>query len=193
MTLTPSGDSSLTVTGVEPNGELQLSVTTSAVTTVRLATVQPPLSCQNAATKIVLSTEVTSFRPPGHRSPPRPVIQTCEGFRPRRNCYTALWHRALRPCGSNDFKVPAFPAASAHPSQPTCTFSATVNDQLGGYSTAATPPANSIFESESPPPADAGMPGWNQFSATTTVATLGFPSAPPGIQLLIPDNSGSRS
>ncbi len=176
VTLTPSGNSSLTVTGVDPNGEIEVSVTTSAVTTVQLATVQPPLSCQNTKTQIILRTAVTSL-PAGAPVTPTPPNPDLRGLQTPPVPLHGPLASGSATLGSNIFSVPAFPVAPT-PSQPTCTFSSTVNDQLGGYSTAA-PPANSIFESESPPPANAGMPGWTQFSATTSVVTLGFPVGPP--------------
>jgi hypothetical protein len=77
---------------------------------------------------------------------------------------------------SNDFSVPAFQL------QPPCNFAQTLDAPLGGWNALnpkLPPTENNNYYDKTPLPVDAGMPGWGQFTATTTVVTLGLPIGPP--------------
>ena len=180
VSLAPSGTTTLSVTGVAPNGALELAVTTSAVTTVN--EVPPPPStttftCQAAPTTVTLRTlaiplPATAPGPPvapnsddrSLQTPPEPV--------------TGPLASATSRVTSNDFAIPAFiPSASGSPCSPFLAIS--LNTYAGGW--------NSIFNDQ-----DLGLyylnggtnpivaqPGWAQFTANTTVVSLGLPVGPP--------------
>ena len=176
VTLTPVGTTSLTVSGVEADGALDLRVTTSAVTTVSILVGTTPPICQNSATTITLSTQAPSNLPPGAPIPPKPGNPDERGLQTAPQPLTGPLASSTSTVATNDFSVPAFPLSSA------CTFAATLNAPLAGWN-AITPndPAseNNNYYDKPTAPADAGTPGWDQFSAATTVATLGLPVGPP--------------
>ena len=88
VSLAPSGTTTLSVTGVEPDGALDLAVTTSAVTTVN--EVPPPPSpstftCQAAPTAVTLWTQPTPSAGHGTRTAGRPQHATTGPSRPPRS------------------------------------------------------------------------------------------------------------
>jgi len=179
VALTPTGNTSLSVTGVEPDGALDLQVTTSAVTTVELLpSATTTFTCQNAPTSVPLSTVTPNSLPSTAPPPPTPPNSDYRGLQTSPEPLTGPLSSSTSTVASNDFAVPAFfPGPSGSPCTPTLTD--LVNTYTGGW--------NSIF-------ADQGIgqyyvnggdnpivaePGWAQFSATTTVVDFGLPVGPP--------------
>ena len=180
VSLAPSGTTTLTVTGVEPDGALDLSVTTAAVTTV--SEVPPPPStttftCQSAPTTVTLRTgeiplPASAPEPPVAPDPDDRTLQTPP------EPVTGPLTSSTSTVASSDFGIPAFvPSASGSP----CSLflAASLNTYAGGW--------NSIFSDQ-----DVGLyylnggtnpiaaePGWAQFTANTTVVSLGLPVGPP--------------
>jgi hypothetical protein len=176
ITLSPSGDSQLDVTGVAANGALMLSVTTSAVTTLNLTLPGVSQTCSDAATDLALSSEEPNGLPAGAPISPNAGNPDDRGLRTAPTPLTGPLGTASTTLGTNDFSVPAFSATS-------CPALAAVFDApLAGWNTRSSKdPAseNNNYFDKSPPPADAGTPGWVQFSATTTISDLGLPAGPP--------------
>jgi hypothetical protein len=176
VTLTPTGETSLTVTGVGAGGSLQLGVTTSASTTLSITLPNTAESCQDAPATIALSSQHPYWLPAG--APVRPDAGNPDFRRPRVKPapLTGPLGTATTTLASNDFSVPAFSTTS-------CPLLAAVFDSpLAGWNALPSQdPAtktNNYFD-KSPLPADAGTPGWVQFSATTTISDLGLPVGPP--------------
>lgn len=176
ITLTPVGTSTLTVTGVQPDGALMLSVTTRAVTALNITIPHVSESCQDAPTTITLSTQEPASLPPGAPIKPNRGDPDLRGLQTPPVPLTGPLASASSIVASNDFFVPAF-------SQTACPLLAAVFDgPLGGWNKLSPQqPAsvNNNYFDKTPPPADAGTPGWVQFSATTTVSSLGIPVGPP--------------
>jgi hypothetical protein len=176
ITLNPAGDSQLTVTGVEPDGALMLSVTTSASTTLNITLPTTSETCSSGQTSITLSSQRPSSLPAGSPITPTPGNPDFRSIRAHPLPLTGPLGTATTTLASNDFYVPAFSPAA-------CPLLAEVFDSpLAGWNTL--PPkdpateTNNYFD-KSPLPADAGVPGWDQFSATTTISDLGLPVGPP--------------
>jgi hypothetical protein len=170
VTLAAAGPSSLTVTGVEPDGALDLQVTTSALATGSLNT----LTCtESNPTVVTLSTQAPTSLPAG--SPPPPVKPNTD-YRYLQTAVQPLTGplaTATSSVASDDFTVPAFLASSGGPS---C--GASLAESLDIYADGWGPSFSGKprYKGHS---AIAAFPGWGQFSATTTVVTLGFPIGPP--------------
>jgi hypothetical protein len=176
VVLTPSGDTKLTVTGVEPDGALEIAVTTSAVTTVKILDSSPVPICQNAPTTLTLSTQSPSGLPSGAPIAPRPGNPDLRPLQTAPAPLTGPLAKSSSTVASDDITVPAFPATTA------CTFSQTLDAPLGGWNNLPSQDADAVnnnYYDKTPLPANAGLPGWVQFSAITTVVTLGFPIGPP--------------
>jgi hypothetical protein len=177
ISLTPDGDSSLTVTGVQPDGALDLSVTTAARAGLSISLPGGGgESCENAKTTITLSTEIPGNLPPGAPAAPLPGNPDVRSLRHLPRPLSGPLATASSIVASNDFGVPAF-------SQTACPLLAAVFDApLAGWNAkSSSDPAseNNNYFDKNPPPADAGTPGWVQFSATTTVSALDLPVGPP--------------
>jgi hypothetical protein len=174
VVLTPSGDTHLTVTGVQSDGALDLRVTTSAVTTITELVSQPYPVCQNKATTVTLSTQAPSSLPPGAPIKPTSGNPDFRGLQKTPVPLTGPLATASSTAASNDFYVPAFPQNSV------CTGAVPFlfNIPLAGYNTLPPKdaPRTNNYKGNA---AEAGTPGWDQFWATTTVVTLGFPIGPP--------------
>ena len=179
--LTPSGESSLTVTGVEPDGALDLQVTTSAVTTVEEFPPPPSTAtyaCQDDPITITVSTVAPAGLPTTAPTAPNPPNTDYRSLQTAPQPLTGPLATASSTVGSNDFSIQAFfPSKSGSPCSPFVADS--LNTYAGGW--------NSIFQDQ-----DEGRyyveggtdpivaePGWAQFSATTTVVTFGLPVGPP--------------
>jgi hypothetical protein len=175
-TLTPVGTSRLTVTGVEPDGALMLSVTTSAVTALSVTFPGASEACEDKPTTITLSTQEPASLPPGAPIKPKRGDPDLRGLQTPPEPLTGPLASGSSVVASNDFSVPAF-------SQQACPLLAAVFDSpLAGWNKLSPEqPAsvNNNYFDKTPPPADAGTPGWVQFSATTTVSSLGIPVGPP--------------
>jgi hypothetical protein len=173
VSLTPVGDSTLTVTGVEPDGALELSVTTSAQTTVSLTEGTATQTCVNAPTAVTLSTEVPTSLPAGAPVPPTAGNPDLRSLQLAPLPLTGPLASASSTGSSNDFSVPAFayPPSKACPAEG---ISGLLNTPLGGWNVKG----NTIYYGH-PHSATAGRPGWVQFTVTTTVFALELPVGPP--------------
>ncbi|MGH9172590.1 MAG: hypothetical protein ACRD0Z_17275 [Acidimicrobiales bacterium] len=177
VSLRADGGSSLTVTGVQPDGALDLSVTTGAQAGLSISFPGGSgESCQNAKTTITLSTQLPSKLPAGAPVPPVSGNPDLRSLRNLPRPLTGPLATASSIVASNDFSVPAF-------SEKTCPLLAAVFDApLAGWnakSSSDSASENNNYFDKSRPPADAGTPGWVQFSATTTVSALDLPVGPP--------------
>jgi hypothetical protein len=180
VSLAPSGTTTLTVTGVEPNGALDLSVATAAVTTV--SEVPPPPStttftCQAAPTAVTLSTQVG---PLPATAPPPPVAPNTDdrSLQTPPAPVTGPLDSGSSTVASNDFSIPAFvPSASGGPCSP---FLATsLNTYAGGWDSLFKDQGTGLYYVDGGTNPIAAPPGWAQFTATTTVVSLGLPVGPP--------------
>jgi hypothetical protein len=177
LTLTPVGNSTLSVTGVEPDGSLELSVKTSAVTNASLNT----LACQNKATTVTLSTQVPTGLPPSAPVTPTAGNTDYRGLRTTPAVLTGPLDRSTSTLVGNDFSVPAFLV-----NQPTanCTITLTtlLNTYAGGWGLGyggGNGFGQGLYYQDGGDGAIVAPPGWGQFSATTTVVSLGLPTGPP--------------
>ena len=178
--LTPVGDTTLSVTGVEPNGSLDLEVNTAAATTVYEypPPPSPTFSCQDAPARITLSTQpptglpaTAPIAPTGGYTDYRPLQAAVQGLNGPLATATSV-------VGSNDFAVPAFfPSASGSP----CSiFLATsLNTYAGGWDDSFQDQSTGLYYINGGTNPTVAPPGWAQISATTTVVTLGLPVGPP--------------
>jgi hypothetical protein len=175
IVLTPKGNSVLTVTGVNGNGALRLSVTTAATTTVNLTVGSTSETCTNGVTTVTLVSQRNGI-PAGGPIAPNRGNPDVRGLRIPPEPLEGPLGSSSTTLGSNDFYVPAF-------SVPNCPLISAIYDApLGGWNTlsSADPPQqNNNYFDQPNPPAIAGHPGWVQFSATTTISTLGLPVGPP--------------
>jgi hypothetical protein len=183
LTLTPTGTTTLTVTGVEPNGALDLHVTTAAVTT---ATEIPPpgttqYPCSNDKTTIALSTTAPTGLPATAPGPPTPPNSDDRSLQTPPQPLTGPLSLASSTLAGNDFAIPAF--ISSKSSSGDCFNAGAVPYLLDTYAGGWGPTFND--QSEGRYFLDGGKasivaaPGWAQFTATTTVVTLGLPTGPP--------------
>ena len=176
--LAPSGTTTLSVTGVAPNGALDLGVTTSAVTTVN--EVPPPPStttftCQAAPTTVTLRTLAIPL-PATAPGPPAPPTRRPIPPDPPQPVTGPLASATSR-VGSNDFAIPAFiPSPSGSPCSPFLAVS--LNTYAGGWIPSSTTRTRALLLNGGTNPIVA-QPGWAQFTATTTVVSLGLPVGPP--------------
>jgi hypothetical protein len=178
VSLAPSGNSTLTVTGVEANGALDLQVATAAVTTVsEVPSPTESFTCQGAPASVTLSTQAGPL-PATAPEPPTPPNTDDRSLQTALQPVTGPLATASSVVGSNDFAVPAFfPNASGSP----C--SLFLADSLNTYAVGW----NDVFkdQGEGKYYVDGGtnpisaQPGWAQFTATTTVVSLGLPEGPP--------------
>lgn len=175
IVISPKGSTTLSVAGVNGNGSLRLSVTTSAVTTVSVKFGSFESSCTNGLTTVTLVSQRTGIPNGGPVAPSR-GNPDFRGLRIAPVPLIGPLGSATTTLGSNDFSVPAF-------SVPNCPTLAPIFDApLGGWNTlsaADSPKQNNNYFDKTPLPADAGTPGWVQFSATTTISSLGLPVGPP--------------
>jgi hypothetical protein len=177
ITLTPVGTTELGVTGVGAGGTLSLTVKTSATTTLSFSTPTVSSTCTDAPTSLALSSTRPAGLPAGAPVTPDAGNPDFRGLRVAPAPLTGPLGSATTTLASNDFSVPAFSPAS-------CPFLAAVFDSpLAGWNALpSTDPSskNNNYFDKSPLPADAGTPGWVQFSATTTISDIGLPTGPPG-------------
>ncbi len=79
---------------------------------------------------------------------------------------------------SNDFSIPAFvPSPSGTP----CTsfLADSLNTYAGGWNSVFKDQSEGLYYLNGGTNPTAAEPGWAQFTATTTVVTLGLPTGPP--------------
>jgi hypothetical protein len=175
IVLTPKGNTTLSVAGVNGNGSLRLSVTTSAITTVSVKVGALSESCTNGVSTVTLGSELEGVPSGGPITPSRgnPDLR---GLQIHPTSLDGPLGSATTTLGSNDFHVPAFSVSN-------CPFLAPIFDApLGGWNTLSpsdSPQQNNNYFDQPNPPAIAGNPGWVQFSATTTISSFGLPVGPP--------------
>ena len=181
VSLTPSGTTSLSVSGVQPDGALDATVTTGAVTTV--SEVPPPPStstftCQALPTSVTLSTTAgglpatapppptppeTDYRSP--QTPPLPITGPLVG--------------STSTVASNDFSVPAFFPNTAGPTPCSAFLADSLNTYAGGWDALFKDQDVGLYYINGGTSPTVAEPGWAQFSATTTVVSVGLPTGPP--------------
>jgi hypothetical protein len=179
VSLTPSGDTSLAVSGVEPDGALDLQVTTSAVTTVNEFPPPPTTtsySCQDAPTSIALSTVAPSSLPATAPSPPDPPNTDERTLQTAPQPLTGPLDSSTSTVAGNDFKIPAFVPRG------TCSLflAESLNTYAGGWDSVFNDQDRGLYYIDGGKNPIVAQPGWAQFSATTTVVTLGGPALPVG-------------
>jgi hypothetical protein len=184
VTLTPSGETSLTVTGVEPDGALDLQVTTAAVTT---ATEIPPppskltFTCSNDPTTISLSTEAPTSLPPTAPGPPTPPNTDDRSLQTPPQPLTGPLATASSTLAGNDFSLPAFLPSKS--SAGNCFNAGAVpillNTYAGGWGPTFPDQNEGLYYLDGGKSPIVAEPGWAQFTATTTVVTLSIPKGPP--------------
>lgn len=180
VTLTPSGNTDLTVTGVQPDGALNLQVKTAAVTSVSLVPPPPtsPFVCSDAAAQVTLATVASPTLPasaPIQPTPPNPddrVLQTTP------QPLTGPLSSSSSTVASNNFAIPAF---FPDQSQTPCNsfLAESLNTYAGGFDANFADQGTGRYYLLGGNGQFAADPGWAQFSATTTVVTLGLPVGPP--------------
>jgi hypothetical protein len=184
----PSGDTSLTVTGVEPDGALDLQVTTAAVTT---ATETPPesstsLVCSNAATVLSVTTKAPTRLPGGAPPAPKPGPSDHPNTDDRSlqtppEPLTGPLASASSTLGGNDFAIPAFipSTSSSGPCYGAGAVPELLNTYAGGWGRTYADQGEGLYYQNGGKGLIVAEPGWAQFTATTTVVTLGLPVGPP--------------
>jgi hypothetical protein len=181
VSLTPSGTTSLTVSGVEPDGALDATVTTAAVTTVNEVPPPPSTStftCQSSPASVTLSTTAgglpatapppptppnTDFRSP--QTPPVPITGPLVG--------------STSTVASNDFSVPAFFPNTTGPTPCSDFLATSLNTYAGGWDALFRDQDMGLYYINGGTNPTVAQPGWAQFSATTTVVSVGLPTGPP--------------
>jgi hypothetical protein len=180
ISLTPVGTTNLTVTGVEPDGALELSVTTSAVTKVTLNT----LSCENDPTTVTLSTQVPSTLPSTAPMTPKAGNTDYRGLQTTPAQLTGPLDSSTSTMVGNDFGGKGIPAFLVNQPTSACTITLTtlLNTYAGGWGLGyggGNGYGEGLYYQDGGKGAIVTPPGWGQFSATTTVVTLGLPVGPP--------------
>jgi hypothetical protein len=181
VSLTPSGTTTLTVSGVQPDGALDATVSTAAVTTV--SEVPPPPStstftCQALPASVVLSTTAGGL-PATAPPPPTPPETDYRSLQTPPLPISGPLVGSTSTVASNDFSVPAFfpNTTGASPCSPFLADS--LNTYAGGW--------DSVFQDQDlglyyinggTNPTVAGR-GGALFSPTTTVVSVGLPTGPP--------------
>ncbi len=180
VSLTPVGTTTLSVTGVQPDGALELSVSTAAVTTV--GEFPPPPStvsftCQGAPTALALSTQAAGS-PATAPGPPTPPNTDDRSLQTPAQPLTGPLASSTSTVASNDFAVPAFfPSARGSP----CSLflAVSLNTYAGGWDSKFADQSEGRYYLQGGTNPIVAEPGWAQFTATTTVVTLGLPTGPP--------------
>jgi hypothetical protein len=184
ITLTPAGPTTLTVSGIEPDGSLDLSGSTSAVTKVDFydeacGTTPPPTPTQTciqfAPTTITFTTKVTpppSTAPPGVAYPLVP--QALQGELPPPSGTPPPPTTASATPVGNNFAVPAFiDTRDGVPGG--CFLAAEFNGPLSGFNNDG-PGETAIYPSTfgaGAQPQVAAAAGWVDFASPTQIVSLG--------------------
>ena len=180
VTLTPSGDTSLSVSGVEPDGGLDLHVTTSAITTVSEVppAPSPTATCSDAPITVSLSTVAPASLPATAPVAPNPPNTDERTLQTAPAPLTGPLASGTSTVGGNDFSIPAFvPDPSGSPCSPAV--AELLNTYAGGFDASFKDQTEGLYYVNGGTDPTAAEPGWVQFSATTTVVTLGLPVGPP--------------
>ena len=182
VSLTPSGDTHLSVTGVEPDGALDIQVTTSAVTTA--SEIPPPPSttsstCQDDPTTVTLSTVATLGLPPTAPGPPNPPNTDDRTLQTQPQPLTGPLDSGTSTVAGNDFEIPAFvPSPSGSPCS--VTLATLLNTYAGGWNGVFKDQDEGLYYVDGGTDPIVAAQGWAQFSATTTVVSFGGPTLPVG-------------
>jgi hypothetical protein len=180
VSLTPSGDTSLSVSGVEPDGALDLQVTTSAEATVTEVppAPSPTTTCTSTPVTVSLSTVAPSTLPATAPEAPSPANTDDRTLQTAPLPLTGPLASGTSAVAGNDFSVPAFvPSAGGSPCNSFLT--QTLNTYTGGWNSVFKDQSEGLYFLDGGTASTAAQPGWAQFSATTTVVTLGLPVGPP--------------
>jgi hypothetical protein len=181
VSLAPYGTTTLTVSGVQPDGALDATVATGAVTTV--GEVPPPPStstfnCQAAPTTVALSTKaggLPATAPPA----PTPPETDLRSLQTAPLPITGPLTGSTSTVASNDFSVPAF-IPNAIGATPCSLFLAdSLNTYAGGWNALFKDQGEGLYYVNGGTNPTAAEPGWAQFSATTTVVRVGLNTGPP--------------
>lgn len=178
MSLEPYGTTSLSVTDVEPDGALDAKVTTSAVTTVsEFPSPSTSFTCQTAPATVTLSTQATGL--PATAPPaPTPPNTDYRSLQTPPLPLTGPLDSSVSTVASNDFAIPAFfPSPSGSPCSEFLADS--LNTYSGGWNAVYKDQGEGLYYIDGGTNPIAAEPGWAQFTATTTVVTLGLPTGPP--------------
>jgi hypothetical protein len=180
VSLTPSGDTDLTVSGVESDGALDLSVTTAATTTVSeiAPSPAPVFTCEDDPATITLSTVAPTGLPATAPLAPNPPNTDERSLQTAPQALTGALASGSATVGSNAFAIPAFfPSAGGSPCSPTV--AELVNTYAGGFDSVFKDQNEGNYYLEGGTNPTAAAPGWAQFTATATVVTLGSPTSLP--------------
>lgn len=180
VSLTPSGNTNVSVLGVESSGGLDLQVTTSAVTTVSEYTSSgPPVAvCSGAPVDVTLSTVAPTTVPATAPSAPNPPNTDERVLQVPPQPLTGPLASGTSTVGSNNFAIPAFvPSPGGAPC--TAPVAELLNTYAGGFDASFKDQGEGAYYIAGGTSPYAAVQGWAQFSATTTVVTLGLPVGPP--------------
>jgi hypothetical protein len=180
VSLTPSGNTDVSVLGVEPGGGLDLQVSTGAVTTVSEYTSSgPPVAvCSDGAVDVTLSTVAPTGLPATAPPAPNPPNTDERVLQVPPLPLTGPLSSGTSTVASNDFDVPAFaPSPGGAPCTPPV--AELLNTYAGGFDASFKDQGEGAYYVAGGTNPEAAVPGWAQFSATTTVVTLGLPVGPP--------------
>jgi hypothetical protein len=181
VSLTPSGTTSLTVSGVQPDGALDATVTTGAVATV--SEVPPPPStstftCQALPTSVTLSTTAGGL-PATAPPPPTPPETDYRSLQTPPVPITGPLVGSTGTIASNDFSVPAFFPNATGTTPCTAFLADSLNTYTGGWDALFKDQDEGLYYINGGTNPTVAAPGWAQFSATTTVVSVGLPTGPP--------------
>lgn len=198
LSFTPTGDTTLTVTGVEPDGSLDLSVTSGAITSVSYmapATGEISTATQVGSTEVTLSTQAGSLPSEGPSTPTNLCTYAGEtgcntdyrSLRVSPSPLTGPLESATSMTSGDNFGVPAFEEDGSQTGGITEALNGyangwgtSVSETFGCYMTPLEAPGSP--NPPSCPPLvqnQVADPGWTQFSASTNVVNLGLPNGPP--------------
>ena len=180
VSLAAPGTTTLTVSGVQPDGALDATVATGAVTTVDEVPPPPSTStftCQAAPTTVSLSTKAGGL-PASAPPPPTPPETDLRSLQTPPLPITGPLTGSTSTVASNNFSVPAFfPSAGGTP----CTsfLADSLNTYAGGWNSIFKDQGIGLYYVNGGTNPTAAEPGWAQFTATTTVVRVDLPTGPP--------------
>ncbi|MGH9016129.1 MAG: hypothetical protein ACRDY1_00130, partial [Acidimicrobiales bacterium] len=180
ISLTPAGNTTVTVLGVESNGGLDLQVTTAASATVNEYTSSgPPVAtCTDDPVSVTLSTVAPTGLPATAPPAPDPPNTDERGPQVAPQPLSGPLASGTSTVVSNNFAIPAFvPSPGGAPCTPPV--AELLNTYAGGFDASFKDQTEGLYYLDGGTDPIAAQPGWGQFSATTTVVGLGLPVGPP--------------